>query len=535
MPAALRRRRESGEPELMTITTPRPTVQARPRGTGYITPIHTDSGWKFRARFPDGTGSERTVGTFDDEDGAHRELNANVAARQDAVGPSGAITLAAWGEKWIVRRADKNKRGWLSTWRTVVAAAPFADWPIDSIRRADVRDWVEARLLEHVSGKTGKPISRQTAKHALGLVKRAFAAAVDDELLEQSPATTIKLPRLKGPRVAGWTFLTLEEIELVLGQLHLPPKQRAAFSVAIYAGLREGELAALRWENVDLQAERPRLHVLGSWDDTTKTCEDRRIPLLAAARDALERWWLERGCPKKGLVWPSKQGGGLHERGYDFGWSDTIDSSRGVSWLGWKRRAGIARRVRFHDLRHTFASHCVSGSWGRVWSLREVGEMLGHTTEEVTRRYAHLARTVLDDAAAATSIRPESVRRDSAGGAQVADITGRAVWDSNPRPLAPEAQDLTAVSPSYQRADGSRTDPLVLLERLQRGEAIPRAAGEALALDALHAASELVAAASAVLGASDPEWHSRLIGLLELQLRGRRRPAAGELERGAVR
>lgn len=506
---------------------PKPTLQPRPRGTGYLTPVWTADGWRLKARFPDGAGGERTVGTYATEDEAHLALNAQVEAR--ARGSSARVvtlTLLEWGERWLVGKGDKNLRTWLSTWRTVVSAAPFAGLPLDAVRRADIRDWV-ASLPKHVSPLTGKPISRQTQKHALGLVKRALAAAVDDELIEQNPAAAVKLGRERGAKREGWTYLRAPEIAALFALQDLPEKQRAAFAVAIYAGLRQGELAALRWEHIDMRADRPRLHVIGSWDDSTKTSMDRRVALLPAALAALERWHRLQGRPAEGLVWSSiargrRRRGKQHRRGYDWGWSDQRDAD--VCRLGWKRCAGIARRVRFHDMRHTFASHCVSGTWGRVWSLREVGEMLGHTTEDVTRRYAHLARTVLDAAAAATTapiaIRPESVRGPAAEpGLSRRNHKGRAVGDSNARPSAPEAQDQGEDRSAFWPPDGLRTEALRLLGLIRSGQPVDRSEGDALAADVLRNASAQIQAAGAVLAAGD-DYYARLTALLELVLTG---------------
>ena len=68
-------------------------------------------------------------------------------------------------------------------------------------------------------------------------------------------------------------------------------------------------------------------------------------------------------------------------------------------------KAGVQRHVRFHDLRHTCASHLISGSWGRAWTLEEVARHLGHSSSAVTRRYAHLCPEGLQRAVRET--RPE--------------------------------------------------------------------------------------------------------------------------------
>lgn len=68
-------------------------------------------------------------------------------------------------------------------------------------------------------------------------------------------------------------------------------------------------------------------------------------------------------------------------------------------WDAWRERCGITRPVRFHDLRHTCASHLVLGTWGRTLRLDEVRAWLGHSSITVTQRYAHLGDGHLDELA----------------------------------------------------------------------------------------------------------------------------------------
>lgn len=106
-------------------------------------------------------------------------------------------------------------------------------------------------------------------------------------------------------------------------------------------------------------------------------------------------------------VWPAADGA-CHRDGYDAGWARVL------------RLAGITRRVRFHDLRHTCASHLVQGTWGRVWTLAEVRTVLGHGSVRLTERYAHLCPGGIHDAARAT---PGAV--PAVGGGEVVAIKGR--------------------------------------------------------------------------------------------------------------
>lgn len=505
--------------------TPKPTVQKRPRGTGYVSPVATDAGWRFKARYPNGT-ADRTLGTFATEDEAHRALNAVDALRQNAVDASGALAFLTYFDRWLGQLPDKNLRSWHSVRNTVIAVAPFAGYALDEIQRADLKGWAKS-LLKHVSPQTDRAISRQTAKHALGLVRRCLAAAVhDDELIKENPADGVKLPRRDEPESDGWTYLTQAEIDRLLGHPDMGAKPRSAFALAIYTGLRQGELAALEWQHVDLDPERPRIRVLGSWDGATKTTRTRRIALLPAARAALLAWWERCGRPVSGLVWVAeggvKRAGARHSRGYDWGWADTRDYTKGVCWLGWRRRAGIDRRVRFHDLRHTCASHLITGTWGRKWSLREVQEMLGHTNETVTERYAHLADGALDKAARATVHNPSAEPSATASKShQHQSVSARnhllrAMGDSNARPSAPEADAERRDHSAFRHTDGWRTDLWEAAHKIAGGGAVAREHAEELAAGALAAASELIDAAGAVLDADDDALHMRLLDLAEL-------------------
>jgi integrase len=125
--------------------------------------------------------------------------------------------------------------------------------------------------------------------------------------------------------------------------------------------------------------------------------------LIPPAVTWIERWLKERGSGP-GLVW-GRDDGGCHAPGYDAGWADTIgrmqkDGTRKIN-LGARSLAGITRNVRLHDLRHTCASHLISGSpaWRRrgwireTLTMKEVSEWLGHSSTAITEKiYAHLLR-----------------------------------------------------------------------------------------------------------------------------------------------
>ena len=117
------------------------------------------------------------------------------------------------------------------------------------------------------------------------------------------------------------------------------------------------------------------------------------MPLLPQAIEPL-RAWLESSNALH--VWPSSTGG-TRAGTDDAGWRDQVSwrTARGERYRhtrpGVKSRAGITRHVRFHDLRHTCASHLMMGGWGVALTLEECRDWLGHSSTIVTQRYAHLS------------------------------------------------------------------------------------------------------------------------------------------------
>ncbi|MGH8523816.1 MAG: tyrosine-type recombinase/integrase, partial [Gammaproteobacteria bacterium] len=125
------------------------------------------------------------------------------------------------------------------------------------------------------------------------------------------------------------------------------------------------ELLALTWENVNL--ERKTLTVVAS---TAKSGRTRHIPLNTEALDVLKRW--RKYHKGSGYVFASNEG----ER------MATVTTS-------WRKVVAAAKLVdfRFHDLRHTFASHLVM----QGIDLYTVKKLLGHSDFAMTEKYAHLA------------------------------------------------------------------------------------------------------------------------------------------------
>jgi len=198
-----------------------------------------------------------------------------------------------------------------------------------------------------------------------------FVVAMDWNLISNMPR--VRLLKTTAP---SFRFLSFTESELVLANAG---EWRTMILVALRTGLRHGELLALRWEDVDVHNSRlvVRRTVWRGEEGTPKGGRAREVPLSGEAVEALRQL-------------PSR-----FRKSYVFGAGDRRLTAGETKWPLWMacRKAGIDR-CGWHVLRHTFASHLVM----KGVALKAVQELLGHTTLEMTMRYAHLSPEVRTDA-----------------------------------------------------------------------------------------------------------------------------------------
>ncbi|MCB1808482.1 MAG: site-specific integrase [Candidatus Competibacteraceae bacterium] len=155
--------------------------------------------------------------------------------------------------------------------------------------------------------------------------------------------------------------------------------------LALNTGMRKGELLSLEWRRVDLHAGLIHLEA-----EHTKSAKRRSVPLNQTARQVLisRASFKASNCPNTAWVFCNKEG------------KPILDVKR--SFATACKRAGITD-FRVHDLRHTCAAWLVSAGV----ALPEVRDLLGHSTIQMTEKYAHLAPENVR-AAVAVLDRPES-------------------------------------------------------------------------------------------------------------------------------
>jgi len=210
-------------------------------------------------------------------------------------------------------------------------------------------------------------VTAASVRRDLAFISTVFSHAIENMPNGPKFNPVIMLPKRSLKEVERTRWLRWDEYERLLAAC-TQEQHRLIVKTAVLTGMRHGELAALR---------KPMIH----WDrnevilpvGVTKTSEERVIPLCAQIVTELQAH-----CAKapRDLVFYHRE--------------DPLQPAQPYKaftrfWHGARRRAKL-KDVRFHDLRHTFGSWWVQ-SGGDIYPLSKV---MGHTTTQMTERYAHL-------------------------------------------------------------------------------------------------------------------------------------------------
>jgi len=153
-----------------------------------------------------------------------------------------------WCDAWLAAqppRAPATERKIREAINKRIAKG-FGRRPAISVRPSEVRAWC---------ADLARAQSPATARHSLGVLRRVFDYAVQDGAIPRNPATGIRLPKVQGNEPQPLTHTELWQ----LAEQFDSKRDRVLIVVAGYCGLRWGELAALRWTDIDLDLCRLRV------------------------------------------------------------------------------------------------------------------------------------------------------------------------------------------------------------------------------------------------------------------------------------
>jgi len=340
------------------------------------------------------------------------ELLHNIA-RGEYVDRSPA-TVAGYLEVWLANPAGLNPK---TTERYRQLAAQqiiphLGHLEVQKLDESHIQQW-HATLLAR-GGMDSRPLAARTVGHAHRVLHTALQRALTARQVVRNVCTAVSPPR---PAEREMVTLDTDQIAELLAAIQDHRLYMPAL-LALGAGLRRGEILALRWRDIDLDAGIIRVErSLGEADTlyikAPKTSAGRRSvavpPFVVAAlnnhrRQALElRMSLGQGKPNHDdLIFTTIDGAPWHPDKLSRDWANLV-------------RLRKLPRVSFHALRHTNASLLIAGGL----DVHSVSRRIGHKSANLTLSvYTHMFRNREPDAVSAiekvlgTSPAPGAVARN---------------------------------------------------------------------------------------------------------------------------
>jgi len=279
-----------------------------------------------------------------------------------------ALTFDQLGERWVKYRLPQKRKSKDDLCILNKYLLPyFGKSRIKDIKIINIEDF--KLTISHLKPKTQYNI--------LALFRAMLNYAADHEWMDRVPK--IKMPKIE---ILDTEYSFLKSDREIERFLEAAKKSSHRFYVlcamAIYTGMRQGEIACLKWEDVDLKSQ--QITVKQSFNGPTKNGKIRYVPILNILLPVLREWRLQNPLE---YVFFNDIGRPLRpcQRIFQETFKKVLDDA------GFKKRSPNKHYIVFHDLRHTFASHWMMKG-GDIYKLKNI---LGHSDIKMTQRYAHLS------------------------------------------------------------------------------------------------------------------------------------------------
>lgn len=286
---------------------------------------------------------------------------------EDQPGKGADMLFEHYADRWLEHQAL-----YISGRTQVIYKSELTRQLYPELAQVKLRDIDVARVRE-VQLNIAQRISPRSARQARGRLLAVMQMAVDDGILPRNPVLAVKPIKVTTQRFDIWTA---HEVQRFLKYLKVAEHRLHPLCyLALTTGMRPGELIALRWENV----QSDRLYV----------CETVTVPAggptVGPPKTAAGRRWIDlpedtqrvvyehRLRSSGALVFPSEVGTRLNE-------SNLLNRAKG------QMGEADVKKIRLHDMRHTFASMAIADGI----DVQELATILGHSDPSFTLRfYSH--------------------------------------------------------------------------------------------------------------------------------------------------
>lgn len=256
----------------------------------------------------------------------------------------------------------------------------FKDEEIDNIKPRDIQRWINV-IKEDVSPRTNRHLSSSSLNTIIAILKLIFGYAYDFEIITINPMSRIKrIPHKEESSIKAFTRDEQVKIENYIERLD--DNEYFPYILALYTGLRLGELLALTWKDINLKSSIINVNKTiykypekdNKWiyiTDSPKSKNSvRDIPMPSFIKDELRVLKKNR---KSNYVIVKKDGSRINEKLLVYRYHMLLKRAR-------------VRYLSFHCLRHTFATRALENGI----DIKTLSEILGHANAATTLNiYTH--------------------------------------------------------------------------------------------------------------------------------------------------
>ena len=332
--------------------------------------------WCIRYYGPDGRQRWETIGPNkkEAETVLHQRLYEVRAGKYPILARRSRITFRAFADEWQTKHLVRVCASTAKRYRELIKhqlLPAFGDRVLSSITSSTVQAFVAEAV------RSGR-LAPKTINHALALLKQMLTAAADWGYLAASPLGKVRKLRLPRHPLPVWTPAELRRF-----LLSAPEAWRPVFVVAVFTGLRPGEIQAMRWTEQnwpDFMTN--KIHVTKSYEARSKVLgapktdrSVRDVDMVPTVRRVLTT------LPSRtasGLVFPGVHGGVFPRSPWRRAWERTTQATR-------------VPPIRPYDLRHAFASLLVAAGKNPLYIARQMGHYSAGFTLDT---YGHLMESV---------------------------------------------------------------------------------------------------------------------------------------------
>jgi excisionase family DNA binding protein len=298
------------------------------------------------------------------------------------------IKFAVLADQYLNDYAKVNKRSWRSDqYRIEANINPF-------FGNFELREITPLLIEKYRAERLHTGVSKSTINREITIMKRMFNLAIDWNLTDKNPVAKIKLFSEKDTQKER--ILSEEEEAALLAEC--PNYLRPIVITALHTGMRRGEILNLRWKNVDLGKRMIKV-------EHTKNGKCRIIPANEHLYQVLAA--IKRKNENAEYVFPNPETG--------LRYTEVKKSFKNAC-----KKAGI-KDLRFHDLRHTFATRLIESGV----DLITVRDLLGHFSVRVTQRYTHPNQNKKKEAVELLGISALKQAENSENLAHICHISGK--------------------------------------------------------------------------------------------------------------